>query len=124
MWVEDNEELKSMVNNFYLELFSVEDNNNTLWYHTHITYPNTEVESLDRMRQPIEDDEVKRADFCMSPWKAPGHDGFLVGFYVKHVWLSPSILKDINYTDICLIPKVEHPEFVNQFRLISLCNTL
>jgi hypothetical protein len=30
----------------------------------------------------------------------------------------------INFTDICLIPKVEHPEFVNQFWPISLWNTL
>jgi hypothetical protein len=30
----------------------------------------------------------------------------------------------VNQTDICLIPKVPQPEFVNQFRPISLCNTI
>lgn len=30
----------------------------------------------------------------------------------------------VNQTDICLIPKVRQPEFVNQFRPISLCDTI
>lgn len=35
-----------------------------------------------------------------------------------------NILVDANKTDICLIPKVEHPRRIEQFRPISLCNTL
>jgi hypothetical protein len=30
----------------------------------------------------------------------------------------------VNQTDICLIPKTTNPEFINQFRPISLCNTI
>jgi hypothetical protein len=44
--------------------------------------------------------------------------------FVKQVWVNPNILGEVNYTNICLIPKTTHPEFVNQFRPISLCNTL
>jgi len=86
----------------------------------------------------VEDVEVKRAVFSTSPWKAPGPDGFPAGFYqkswgivgksvsdfVRIVWHNPQLLKDINYTDICLIPKVDQPEHIKQFRPISLCNTL
>lgn len=38
--------------------------------------------------------------------------------------MNLNILGDVNYTDICLIPKTTHPKFVNQIRPISLCNTL
>jgi hypothetical protein len=74
----------------------------------------------------------------MSPWKAPGPDGFPAGFYqkswetvgstvcdfVRNVWTKPSNISMVNQTDICLIPKIDQPEFVSQFRPISLCNTI
>ncbi|PNY10809.1 ribonuclease H, partial [Trifolium pratense] len=73
----------------------------------------------------------------MHPWKAPGPDGFPAGFYqkswdhvgetvctfVENVWKDPSNIVEVNQTDICLIPKIPHPEHVKQFRPISLCNT-
>lgn len=40
----------------------------------------------------------------------------------KQAWSHPENVGDINATDICLIPKVPKPEYVNQFRPISLCN--
>ena len=36
---------------------------------------------------------------------------------------EPNKISVVNRTDIFLIPKINQPEFVNQFRLISLCNT-
>lgn len=41
--------------------------------------------------------------------------------FAKHVWLHPEDIGLVNKIDICLIPKVSKPEFVNQFRPISLC---
>lgn len=93
---------------------------------------------LYKIAAPVSDDEIQQAMFNMAPWKAPGPDGFPAGFYqhtwgivgqhvcefVKRVWEEPSLISTVNYTDICLIPKVEKPEFVDQFRPISLCNSL
>jgi len=59
----------------------------------------------------------------MSPWKALGPDGYLVGFYqnswniiqknflktMNRLWISPSEVLKINKTDICLILKVNRP---------------
>jgi hypothetical protein len=43
---------------------------------------------------------------------------------VRDVWRNPSHIVSVNQTGICLIHKVPQPEFVNQFRPISLCNTI
>lgn len=74
----------------------------------------------------------------MSPRKALSPDGFPGSFiqqgweivgrstcdFVKHVSMNPSKIAGVNKTDICLISKINSPEFVNQFRQISLCNTI
>jgi hypothetical protein len=110
---------------------------NREWLQTAITYPTLEQEERNRLAAPVSQDEVKNAVFGMHPWKGPGPDGFPAGFYqksweivggtvcdfVEHVWNNPSTIADVNQTDICLIPKISHPEYVQQFRPISLCNT-
>jgi hypothetical protein len=92
---------------------------------------------LSKLAEPVSIEEVRRAVFNMHPWKAPGPDGFPAGFYqrswdivgnavhrfVVSVWQNPSLIADVNQTDICLIPKVTSPENIKQFRPISLCNT-
>jgi hypothetical protein len=74
----------------------------------------------------------------MNPWKAPSPDRFPTGFFQKSwnivgqqvcnfvhaVWLNPGKISEVNQTDICLIPKIQHPEYISQFRPISLCNTI
>lgn len=43
--------------------------------------------------------------------------------FVHHMWQHPANIGGVNATDICLIPKVDcKPEFITQFRPISLCN--
>ena len=74
----------------------------------------------------------------MAPLKASGSDGMPPLFY-QHFWgivdkdVTSSILSwlnigtlphSVNHTFITLIPKTENPEYVTQFRPISLCNVL
>lgn len=72
----------------------------------------------------------------MGGLKAPGSDGFQ-GVFFQNFWeiISPEVMgmaanclgggacsNLINETHNVLVPKVPHPETVNQFRPISLCN--
>jgi hypothetical protein len=60
------------------------------------------------------------AGFYQKSWEIFGET---VCDFVKKVWQMPSEIANVNQTDICLIPKIPHPEYVKQFRPISLCNT-
>lgn len=42
--------------------------------------------------------------------------------FSKNLWKSSTSIKDVNQTEIILIPKVYHPTQVHQFRTISICN--
>ncbi|KAL4273637.1 hypothetical protein GQ457_13G027630 [Hibiscus cannabinus] len=92
----------------------------------------------DKLISPFTVDEMWHAVKVIPPLKASGTDGFLALFfqrywhvigedidvfclYVLNGGLSVEV---INRTQIVLIPKVNHPESVAQFRSISLCNML
>jgi len=83
-------------------------------------------------------EEVQRALFQMHPLKSPGPDGFPAMFYQKN-WntvrkeVSKAVLyylnnghldEGLNTTNIVLIPKVNFPSKITDYRPISLCNVL
>jgi hypothetical protein len=83
-------------------------------------------------------EEVKQALYQMAPTKAPGPDGFTMGFYQQH-WdtVGPEVCETVlhffnsshmngplNFTNIVLIPKNNNPASVSEYRPISLCNVL
>jgi hypothetical protein len=74
----------------------------------------------------------------MAPSKAPGVDGFTAGFFQRH-WellksdIVPAVLHFLNGGDlpvgmndtaITLIPKVQNPQYISQYRPISLWQVL
>ncbi|KAK1554997.1 hypothetical protein Q3G72_020206 [Acer saccharum] len=83
-------------------------------------------------------DEVKRALFEMNPTKAPGPDGFQAIFFQKSwsvvgeeltniclkVLNGTASIRDFNYTNIVLIPKIKNPSSPKDFRPISLCSVV
>jgi hypothetical protein len=135
-WIEDVDQLQKLASDFYRNLFS-NDQLCREWHQTDISYPALTLSMKDKLNAPLADEEIKQAVFQIHPWKAPGPDGFPAGFYqkswdivgnsvcnfAKNIWHNPSSIADVNQTDICLIPKVNQPEYVRQFRPISLCNT-
>ncbi|KAF9624332.1 hypothetical protein IFM89_009615 [Coptis chinensis] len=86
----------------------------------------------------ITDEEVKVALFDMDYNKVPGSDGFNPFFFkdsweivgkdftraVKNFFGSNKLPRAVNATFLCLIPKVDNPTKVEDFRPIALCNTI
>lgn len=84
------------------------------------------------------DEEIADALFQIGPLKAPGPDGFPVRFYqrnwatiksdvvaaVKEFFHSGIMPEGANETAIVLIPKIDQPVELKDFRPISLCNVL
>lgn len=90
------------------------------------------------LSQPYSEEEITAALFDFHPSKASGPNGLPAIFYQKfwpqirldvvdycfQVLNEGRTVKDINTTNIALIPKVQQPETMKQFRPISLCNVL
>ncbi|XP_074267063.1 uncharacterized protein LOC141590365 [Silene latifolia] len=90
------------------------------------------------MTAPVTDEEIKQAMFSIDSNKSPGPDGYGSQFFkdawtvvgkdvclaVRDAFVTGNVLKASNNTIITLVPKVDVPETVLQFRPIACCNTV
>nr|GFD07387.1 methylenetetrahydrofolate reductase 1 [Tanacetum cinerariifolium] len=97
----------------------------------------TDVEA-NYMIRDITSNEVKEAMFSMGNDKSPGPDGYTAAFFkeawdivgldivlaVREFFGNGKLLKELNHTVIALIPKIQTPTRVNDYRSISCCNVL
>ena len=93
-------------------------------------------EERDSLWSKVTDEEIKIGLWLMKANKAPGLDGLHAGFFqlfwptmgesviqeVKHIFTSRKILEYLNRTYIELIPKIQGPKTLGNYRPISLCN--
>lgn len=94
--------------------------------------------SVADMVRIVTDEEIKKVIFAMGDDKPSGPDGYSAIFFkkawtvigedvclaVKDFFRTGKLLKEVNATLIALIPKVELPTVVGQFRPIALCNVI
>jgi len=91
-----------------------------------------------RLIKPFSMDEFKEAMWGCDSFKIPGPDGVNFGF-IKEFWIelkddimrfvaefhrNGKLAKGINTTFIVLIPKVDNPQSLNEFRPISLVGSM
>jgi hypothetical protein len=137
-WITDSDLIRLHIQQGFVDLFSS----------THLQAPNrfclpdwaprvSDVEALSILA-PINEKDVKISLWSLKPFKAPGSDGLHPGFFqkcwntvgesvvkeVSHIFSSQRMPEYLHKTLISLIPKCQGPETFNQFRPISLCNTV
>ncbi|XP_026417371.1 uncharacterized protein LOC113312852 [Papaver somniferum] len=96
----------------------------------------SDIDNLNLLR-PVTKQEIVDTINQMTPWTAPGPDGFPPGFYKENIDLlindlwktvnsffeSKHLFKEMNHTFLSLIQKTDNPSSPSEFRPISLCNS-
>lgn len=136
--VSDKNEIKGMVTNFFKALYSKEDQGDDNTFPLRGMFPKLDHSWQESLDADVTFDEIKDALFIMGALKAPGLDGFHAMFYqsqwetieaslyrfIKKCFQDPSLIDSINDTDVVLIPIIENPNSLRQFRPIALCNVI
>ncbi|KAL5566076.1 hypothetical protein UlMin_029240 [Ulmus minor] len=96
------------------------------------------IDMNNQLLRPFSSEKIKKALMDMNPTKAPGLDGLPALFFQKnwdivgeditkaalHILNEGGDMSSCNSTLITLIPKIQHPTTVKNFRPISLCTVL
>jgi hypothetical protein len=92
----------------------------------------------EKLLEPFDVEDFKKAAFSIGDLKTPGPDGLHAVFY-KKFWdvcgaqITQEVLQALNSgvipegwndTTVVLIPTVDDPESITQYRPISLCNVI
>lgn len=138
-WISDPLTIEKLINDFFINLFSTSHMSNpSVFPPSPFSLPSlceADRNHLDWIPSIL---DIKEALFSLKPYKSPGPDGFHPIFFqkcwnithedivhmVQDVFRNKCVDPRLNVTHICLIPKVDFPDSVSQFRPISLCNTL
>lgn len=129
--------MKNIAVDFFKRIFSTDDYVDSKFIISWL-FPPIGNEDLVNLCRSISLLEVKNSLFSIGGLKALGYDGFPAIFYQHHwdiysneifkivqtAFSSCRILDGLNHTLIALIPKVDGPQHMTNFRPISLCTKI
>ena len=135
-WCEDKEVIKTKVREFFDDRFARNDACQVRL--DKVRFCSISGPDNDMLINDFSEDEIRAAVWSCDSFKSPGPDGFNFGF-LKFCW--EIIKKDVmaavrdfaanghwprgtNASFLCLIPKVENPQQLGEFRPISLVGCL
>lgn len=135
-WMEQGDQIKNHVVDFYKQLFTEENNDRLMTHATNLSFPRLDGVTIESLNTNATNEEIRSAIFSMGGLKAPIKDGFHACFYhvnwncvgedlydyVKECMKNKEKIREINNTLVVLILKINQPVYVSQFRPISLCN--
>ncbi|KAL3530646.1 hypothetical protein ACH5RR_009968 [Cinchona calisaya] len=136
-WCYNKVDIQREITNFYEHMFT---SSHPIEFEDILRDIPTTITSImnDQITKPFEEEEIRKVIFSMHPNKAPGPDGmsplFFMQFWdivgkdvtqaIQSFFHSSFMLSALNETIISLIPKVEAPSNLSQYRPISLCNVI
>ncbi|GKV06468.1 hypothetical protein SLEP1_g18364 [Rubroshorea leprosula] len=136
-WTSDPSSLESIVSSHFKGLYTT-----SLAHSFHDSFinvhsgPIVDPTSWHMLNIPPFDSEIKQAIFSMKPFKAPGPDGLHVAFFqkfwfvvknklcneIRNIFNSGVMPESWSASLITLIPKINKPDSISQYRPIGLCN--
>jgi hypothetical protein len=134
VWQDAPTDMERMATSYFQQLFTKDPSLNPEIL-INLTREKITTEMNEAFCKEFSDEEIGDALFQIGPLKAPGVDGFPARFFqrnwgtmktevinvVKLFFATGYIPEGVNDTAIVLIPKVDQPETMKEFRPISLC---
>ncbi|KAL2931067.1 LINE-1 retrotransposable element ORF2 protein [Bienertia sinuspersici] len=139
IWVEDHDSITRAFTDFYTDLLQGSDHNRRLVIKDIVRMGSTLNDDHRRMLDcSFTDKEIRQAIYSIPSNKAPGLDGYNSCFFkeawsvvgqdviraIREFFSLGKLLKEVSVTTLTMVPKVQTPSSVGDYKPIACCSTI